>query len=210
MSTPERTVAIDEWLNRAGHTGNGRETYRDALSQALAQFDSVAEMVHRLRAAGEWWPVYFKHSDGRYYAPADKPDLDDADMPADEKPGGRELADILDEHGEEWLEIGPNDDEPDEDKARETIQEDALSVEVRSDWRSVGGDDDGPTDYRICLCTGGPAVQIIGGLGAFEPEDARLQAQGWFIPWFDVPWSLLPDDAEETLLAYARVFYFGE
>ena len=112
------------------------------------------------------------------------------------------------------------------DEARDRIQEDALSVEVRSDWVAPGAfafesrDRATPAEYRILLCTGGPAVQITGTLSEHgEPETARLEMQDWFLPWTEYR-PLAPRDAngevncvadaEEILLAYARQFYFGE
>lgn len=95
------------------------------------------------------------------------------------------------------------------EEAREAIEQDALSVEVRSDWCVPGSPESGaPTEYKILLCTGGPAVQIVGDLGRYcEPETARLQHQDWFKPWTDYP---LSSKDEEALLTYARCFYFGE
>jgi hypothetical protein len=109
------------------------------------------------------------------------------------------------------------------EEVRERIYEDALSVEVRSDWY-VPGDRSrhDVAEYRILLCTGGPAVQIIGELNEHgEPETARLQVRDWFQPWTDmrplVDTSKSPKgreienyDSEPILLAYARCFYFGE
>lgn len=93
------------------------------------------------------------------------------------------------------------------DEAEQRIHEDALSVEVRSDWHTPGGDTE-LTEYRICLCTGGPAVQITGELNGFgEPETAALQARDWFKPWENVPVS---DEDREAMLTYARCFYYGE
>ena len=97
--------------------------------------------------------------------------------------------------------------------AERTIHEDALSVEVRDGWHSPGSADQKPGEYRILLCTGGPAVQIIGELCEYgEPETARLQVQDWFTPWTDFRPLVAPDnyDSEPILLAYARCFYFGE
>ena len=96
--------------------------------------------------------------------------------------------------------------EEERDEARQTIEEDALSVEVRSGWHEPGGDSD-PGEYCILLCTGGPAVRVIGRLGAFsEPESARLQYQDWFTEWQEL---VLSHEDYETLLTYARTFYFG-
>lgn len=94
-----------------------------------------------------------------------------------------------------------------EEDARQTIQEDALSVEVRSGWHSPG-DKVELGEFNILLCTGGPAVRIIGGLSEHhEPESARLEYQDWGTPWTDYS---LTSEEEETLLAYASCFYFGE
>lgn len=68
--------------------------------------------------------------------------------------------------------------EEDHEAAERAIHEDALSVEVRSGWYVPGARDADtkPAEYRILLCTGGPAVQIVGGLvrawGADNCRDA--------------------------------------
>jgi hypothetical protein len=96
-----------------------------------------------------------------------------------------------------------------EEQARERIEEDPLSVEVRTDWHSPGATDASstPAEYRILLCTGGPACQVVGDLNEHgEPTTARLQHQDWFTPWADCP---LDCEDEEALLTYARCFYFG-
>ena len=103
----------------------------------------------------------------------------------------------------------------DVDEARERIQEDALSIEVRGGWHAPGAarEDTGPVEYKILLCTGGPACQIVGDLSEHgEPETARLQVQDWFQSWTDMRPLVGPDnyDSEPILLDYARCFYFGE
>lgn len=100
--------------------------------------------------------------------------------------------------------------EDDREEARERIQEDALSVEVRSDWHTPGNATDSkPTEYRILLCTGGPAVQIRGELNhCMEPETAKIEHQDWFTPWTE--YYPAEDEDREALLTYARQFYFGE
>jgi hypothetical protein len=90
--------------------------------------------------------------------------------------------------------------------AQSQIQEDPLSVEVRTDWFTPGSTDVTPAEFRILLCTGGPAVQIIGELDHHgQPEAARLQYQDWFTPWEDCE---LQGEDEEALLTYAQQFYF--
>lgn len=91
----------------------------------------------------------------------------------------------------------------DDDKAREAIQEDALHVQVRSDWVAAG-DALEPAEYNILLCTGGPAVRIIGDLTNNEPDSARLEYQDWGTPWTEYR-----EADEDTLLQYAKCFYFG-
>lgn len=69
-----------------------------------------------------------------------------------------------------------------QDEARERIQEDPLSVEVRSGWDIVGGDLSA-AEFRIVLCTGGPHVEIVGDLDGYGiPHRAWLQYQDWGTP----------------------------
>ena len=72
----------------------------------------------------------------------------------------------------------------------DAVQEDALSVEVRTDWHPPGipqHDGNKPTEYRILLCTGGPACQIVGTLSPHsEPETAIMQVQDWFTQWTEI------------------------
>jgi len=82
----------------------------------------------------------------------------------------------------------------------------ALSVQVRSGW-TAPGDPMEAAEYEILLCTGGPAVRIVGRLDQYsEPETATLEHQNWGTPWTDAP---IKREDEETLLTYARQFYFG-
>jgi hypothetical protein len=87
--------------------------------------------------------------------------------------------------------------------AAERIQEDALSVEVRSGWVTPGADM-APEDFAILLCTGGPAARIRGELDeSGTPYRAWLEVQDWGKPWTQY----FPAD-EGVLLAYARCFVF--
>ena len=90
--------------------------------------------------------------------------------------------------------------------AEQRIQEDPLSVQVRSDWHSPGerGED---SDFEILLCTGGPAVRIIGELSNGEPSRCWLEHQDWGTPWQEY---ITTGSDHEALLTYARCFYFGE
>lgn len=102
---------------------------------------------------------------------------------------------------ESWAFINPSDAEElaelegnagdceNEDDARERIQEDPLSVEVRSGWES-----------------GGPAVRIMGEIDRGEPCRAWIEYQDWGTPWTHAYGVI----EHETLLTYCREFYFGD
>jgi hypothetical protein len=99
------------------------------------------------------------------------------------------------------------ENEEQREDAQSQINEHPLSVEVRTDWFVPGRIDATPAEFRILLCTGGPAVQIIGELDRHcQPESARLQYQDWFTPWEDCP---LQSEDREALLTYAQQFYFS-
>jgi hypothetical protein len=99
-------------------------------------------------------------------------------------------------------------DEYEIDAARSAIHEDALLVEIRSDWYSPGGNLQKPSEYKILLCTGGPACQIRGELSVYgEPETARIEHQDWGTRWTEYR---ISSEDEEILLEYARCFYFGD
>ena len=158
-----------------------------ARKQARAKLDSIVEMVDRLEHCQDC--------------------TGDEDCQAKDE-------DILSGLGLWSKDTKPPTDEEreqyhDEDEARERIQENALSVEVRADWHQPGGEDTKPTEYKILLCTGGPAVRIIGDLNEYqEPETARLEYQDWFTPW--EKYRDTTSEEDDKLLTYARQFYFGE
>lgn len=71
----------------------------------------------------------------------------------------------------------------DYDDAYQAVMEDPLSVEVRSGWQPRGEILES-SEYMILLCTGGPAVRIVGDLDKYgEPANARLEHQDWFESW---------------------------
>lgn len=94
------------------------------------------------------------------------------------------------------------------EEARQCIHEDPLNVRVRSDWHNVGDTNTGVAEYEILLCTGGPAVRIIGDLDEWnQPASTMLQYQDWFTPWTDYH---CDQDESAILLRYAQEFWFGE
>lgn len=152
-----------------------------AKDQAAAQFETLAAMVERLEHARE--------CDGDECSLMPRQIAEGLNMFFDGKP-------VTESEREEYH---------DEDKASEAIQEDPLSVEVRSGWSS-SSEDMQAEDYRILLCTGGPAVQIVGELDQHgQPSTATLQYQDWFTAWEDYR-----EADESILLSYAQNFYFGE
>jgi len=100
-------------------------------------------------------------------------------------------------------------DENGTDEAYTAITQDPLEVSVRGDWYAPADEDfSKPTQYKILLCTGGPAVRLIGNLDNYgEPETAQLEYQDWGTPWTRLP---LQSEDIDALLAYAGCFYFGE
>lgn len=125
---------------------------------------------------------------------------------ADYENAGKAMRDWEEDSAEEFraLKEAAGDCE-DADTARQRIEEDALSVQVRSGWTTPGEPMEAE-EYNILLTTGGPAVRIIGELGRFnEPATARLQVQDWGTPWTEHC-----DVDRDVLLAYAQCFFFGE
>ncbi len=177
----------------------------NARSQAMAQYESISEMVGNLRAADdddayeEIAPYLAKEAGfeviggGNHWCWRSLKD------------GAAYDADEYETEEEAWLACcNDNSLRPDREDAERAIHEDALSVEVRSDWHEPGGDNT-PGEFTILLCTGGPAVRIVGELDRGEPSRAWLECQDWFTSWTQVHG---PD--QDVLLAYARCFYFGE
>jgi len=96
-----------------------------------------------------------------------------------------------------------NDDTREE--ALQAISEDPLEVSIRSGWYAPGTGHEAH-HYKILLCTGGPAVRIIGELTEHdEPGNAQLEYQDWFTPWIEYP---LNDEQQNFLVKYASCFYF--
>ena len=89
--------------------------------------------------------------------------------------------------------------------AEQAIYDDPLEVSVRCASWSSQYDNLEPDEYRILLCTGGPAVQLEGELDdRNQPYNVQLQHQDWFEPWETLS---IDDKDTETLLTYARHFF---
>lgn len=172
--------------------------------QAKAQLESIRDMLAGLTREG---------AAGLYVADLDR---ERCIQLLDEAEGIEDHSDETDDQLRESLAdaiiadtVEPDDFDWDEDSARQAIEEDALSVEVRSPWFMVGSpsEDTKPSEFCILLCTGGPACQIRGELDEYmRPHRAWLEHQDWGTPWTQY----YEPGIQETLLAYASVFYFGE
>lgn len=182
----------------------------DAKNQAKAQLASVCAMVaalecdydriEELRDEREFLEAeYLAAFDaGKASWPGDIGATHPTDQDWNEAfDSGRELAELESVAG----------DCEDEDDARQRIEDDALSVEVRSNWETPGAEMTA-SEYRIVLCTGGPHCEIVGDLGRYgEPESARLLYSDWFTGKQEY---ICDSDEQAALLTYARQFYFGQ
>lgn len=192
-----------------------------AIEQANAQMESVRQMVaalecdydrleelraeravlvDELEAAAEC--VRYHHNDE---LDENGPEIEHAEY----RRCRDELAEWDEENADELEELeAAADGCSDREDAEQRIHEDALSVEVRSDWHNPHNDADGPDQFRILLCTGGPAVQIRGELDQYgEPCRAWLEYQDWGTPWTE---RINQPGDQEALLTYAGCFYFGQ
>jgi len=98
----------------------------------------------------------------------------------------------------------------DSDEGCEALEEEArdhaLSVEVRSGWQSIG-DSLEPTQARVLITTGGPALQVLLDIDDGEGSDPRLQIADWGKSWTDYK-PTGGDDAWDALDWFAGLWYF--
>lgn len=185
---PTYSELLQREQSRLAEEAQNEEKIKRAREQAEAQMASIAEMVAALECD------YDRLAELRELRDADShPTLWRMANPDD----AEELAELEEAAGE---------CESRED-AEQRIQDDPLSVEVRSGWHSPGGDNE-PEEFKILLCTGGPAVQIRGELNHHgEPHRAWLEYQDWGTPWIEYHGE---NADQETLLTYCRQFYFAD
>lgn len=90
-----------------------------------------------------------------------------------------------------------------EDECRESV----LSVETREGWRCPGEKASmEPTEFRILLSAGGPALRIIGELNHGEPSRAWMEYQDWGTPWI----RFHSNSPDRPCLWFASLFFYGE
>jgi hypothetical protein len=202
-------------------------TDNHAQEQAIAQANSIAAMVgalnvdydrlEELRDELESLEADFKEAeeelkkndhDAEHGGWAEVPSgTDEASAKAAMFDAQKALAEWRVEYAEELKELeeaaNGNDDA---EEARERIQEDPLSVHVREDWKNPG-EESTPGEFQILLCTGGPAVRIMGELDDnMQPCRAWIEYQDWGTPWTHASGII----EQSTLLEYCQQFYFGE
>lgn len=154
------------------------ETENYAYAQARAQMNSILELVAALNCDYD-----------RLGELNDQEELDEDEQ--------KEMRSLKDDAGECTC----------QEDAETAIQEDPLSIEIRSDWHSVG-DASKACEFAILLSTGGPAVRIHGELNDYhEPYRAWIEYQGWGTSWMEYHGKNV---SQEALLTYSRQFYFGE
>jgi len=188
------------------------ETDNHAEEQAEAQYSSIVRMLAaltcdydrltELRSEREELAEAVKDAEAEYHDADDTILAETTDALNEarealtqwETDNAEELAELEDAAGECT----------DEDEARQIIQEDPLDVQVRSDWTSPGETLEAG-EFMILLCTGGPAVRIVGELDRGTPCRAWLEYQDWGTPW--TQWFGASSD---TLCEYATNFFFGE
>ena len=176
-------------------------TDNHGLDQAKAQAESIAAMVAAINC--DYDRLEELRDEREALENAIESMGNDSVIEPPELEAIRELLNWDNENAEELaaLEIEAGEC-ADQDEARENVQNDPLSVEVRSGWDIVGGDLSA-AEFRIVLCTGGPHVEIRGELDNGTPSRAWMMYQDWGTPltqYFDVEGS--------TLLAYCQEFYF--
>lgn len=170
------------------------------LDQAKAQAASIVAMVDALTCDYERLQELRDERETLASA-AEDPEIEDEQA----KAAGAALAQWDEDNAKELNELeDAAGDCKDEDEARERIQEDPLSVEVRSGWTAASDVPLTAAEFRIVLCTGGPHVEIMGELNQYQlPCRAWLQYQDWGTPmtqFFDIE--------QSTLLIYCQEFYF--
>ena len=152
-----------------------------AKNQASAQFDSICAMI---AAASLDWDQLEEVRD--QYA--------EAVESCEEIPD--ELRDTLEELEEAAGEYASQDD------AMQAMIENPLDISFRSGWTS-SREDMQPEEFQILLCTGGPAVRIIGDLDEYgQPCRAWIEYQDW-----GTPWTMLFDGQADALEYAQHVIY---
>ena len=150
-----------------------------AKEQAEAQLSSIRDM---LAAASLDWEELEELRDQYAEAVENCEEIPD------------ELRDTLEELEEQAGEYASREE------AEEAIYNDPLSIQYRSGWAD-SADEMRPEEFSILLCTGGPAVRIVGEFDwNGQPYNARFEYQDW-----GTPWTMLFDGQSDALEYAQRV-----
>ena len=92
-----------------------------------------------------------------------------------------------------------------QDELRESILNSALSIQFRSGWETFK-EDFKPTEFKILLSWGGPALRVIGEISENFAVNPKLQYQDWGTPWIDFE---ITEEQQDALNWFCNCFYFG-
>lgn len=181
------TTATDE---RTKHAYEQASAQMSSIAEMLAALDCDYDRLEELREEFAEWEARVETQNEAVLTRAEWAKLN-PDVAA-------ELADLEEAAG----------DCEDMDDAQQRISDDPLEVQVRFDWYSPGDElPNVPAEFKILLCTGGPAVRIVGELNERgEPDRAWLEFQDWGTPWIEYHGENADGDA---LVRYAAHFLGG-
>lgn len=191
-----------------------KDATTDAEQQAAAQYESIVSMLDALDVDYDRMEELKDEREelnktvteaAEAYKEAQETRSGDVDAWHTLEDARKALADWSEENADELQELmNAAGDCTDEDEARDRIMEDPLSVEVRSDW-TTPGEELTPSEFMVLLCTGGPAVRIVGELDQYgEPCRAWMEYQDW-----GTPWAQYFGADGKTLCRYASHFFGG-
>ena len=175
----------------------------NARDQAILQVESVVSMVRALQADYDRLDELREERDDWVKSLMDACGIlepsDDSRVVA-----LRRWAQEFPEDAEELAELeDAAGDCSDDEEARERIQNDPLSIEVRSDWCNYW-EEMTPSEARIVLCTGGPHVEILCDLDRGQPSRPRVIYKDWGTS------GELFDFDHDAVTTYLEQLYFGE
>lgn len=201
MTTEHET----SWVEKIGKPAAA--SLREMVAALECDYDRLEELRDKhkalFEAAEEAREAYSDY--GTVAAEDDEGEAEAAELKKAMEATSDALGDWLTDNEDDLKELAEAAGEcEDADEARQRIEEDALSVQVRSDWVDPG-EPMTPGEFETLLKTGGPALRILGELDeSGEPHRAWLEVQDWGKPWTHY-WE---KSLDEVLLAYSRCFVF--
>ena len=175
-----------------------------AEEQAAAQYSSIVDMVHAINTDFDRLDELKEEREELAEAVTDTSE-NAANNPAAAMDAAFELAEWDKNNAEELAQLLEDaNGNSDKEEALDAIQQDPLEVQVRSDWTNPGETMEA-NEFMILLCTGGPAVRIVGELNEHgEPCRAWMEYQDWGTPWTEYSGA-----TSSTLCRYASHFFGG-